>query len=203
MISRGFVMKFWMAGAAALFLAFPSVSVTPSYRFTIIGNDGYYFYYSFDLPITPAKTQLFDKSIYQFDLHNIAVTTLGDPFQADIWFFAQALGGGIELDAAGDGDDIRLSTNGPTLFDWSAIGPVNGIVPTFRTGRYTLTDWYDTDLPPPETIHDYTLTIGLAAAAPPPPPQSVPEPASWALLVCGFGALGGVMRARRMTVRFG
>jgi hypothetical protein len=30
------------------------------------------------------------------------------------------------------------------------------------------------------------------------PPLGVPEPKSWALLVCGFGALGGLARARRL-----
>ena len=32
---------------------------------------------------------------------------------------------------------------------------------------------------------------------------SVPEPASWAMMLVGFGALGGVLRRRRTTVAFG
>ena len=35
------------------------------------------------------------------------------------------------------------------------------------------------------------------------PPPPVPEPMSWALMLCGFGAIGGVMRARRREVSFG
>ena len=31
----------------------------------------------------------------------------------------------------------------------------------------------------------------------------VPESASWALMLCGFGAVGGAMRARRRAVSFG
>lgn len=32
--------------------------------------------------------------------------------------------------------------------------------------------------------------------------SAVPEPASWAMMLAGFGLLGGAMRSRRMTVRF-
>ena len=30
----------------------------------------------------------------------------------------------------------------------------------------------------------------------------VPEPASWALMLCGFGAIGGALRMRRRAIRF-
>ena len=37
-----------------------------------------------------------------------------------------------------------------------------------------------------------------------PPPAAVPEPASWALMLGGFGLIGAAMRSRRTTaVRFG
>lgn len=40
--------------------------------------------------------------------------------------------------------------------------------------------------------------------APPPPPPAVPEPASWALMLAGFGLVGAAMRGqRRSAVRFG
>lgn len=36
----------------------------------------------------------------------------------------------------------------------------------------------------------------------PPPPPSVPEPASWAMMLAGFGAIGATMRRRRVAIRF-
>jgi hypothetical protein len=39
-----------------------------------------------------------------------------------------------------------------------------------------------------------------AVAAPPPPPGGVPEPASWAMLIAGFGLVGSVSRRRRSSV---
>lgn len=37
----------------------------------------------------------------------------------------------------------------------------------------------------------------LPQPAPPPPPAAVPEPSSWAMLVAGFGLIGGALRQRR------
>jgi hypothetical protein len=39
--------------------------------------------------------------------------------------------------------------------------------------------------------------IGTIYYKPPPPPPPVPEPATWAMLIGGFGLIGGTMRSRR------
>jgi len=44
------------------------------------------------------------------------------------------------------------------------------------------------------------LTIGQATIAAYTPGVAVPEPASWALLIVGFGGVGGVLRQRRRTI---
>jgi len=92
-----------------------------------------------------------------------------------------------------------LGFGGPTYF--FNFGLINNIVgmgfvstgaplftgteaaPTFKLGTFSLTP----DTPGPA----YSLTI-----------SAVPEPASWAMLLAGFGALGGMVRRRRsLTVR--
>lgn len=42
-----------------------------------------------------------------------------------------------------------------------------------------------------EVVYNYT---------PPPAPVAVPEPASWAMMIAGFGLVGGTMRLRRRSV---
>ena len=47
------------------------------------------------------------------------------------------------------------------------------------------------------------VTLDVAAAPPPPPPPgAVPEPASWAMMLFGFGAVGSALRRRRTAVRY-
>jgi len=45
------------------------------------------------------------------------------------------------------------------------------------------------------TAGDMQIVSGSAFAAPPTPP--VPEPATWAMMLLGFGAIGLSMRHRR------
>lgn len=44
----------------------------------------------------------------------------------------------------------------------------------------------------------YSASVSLPTAAVPP---AVPEPASWAMMICGFGLTGGALRARRRNMR--
>jgi len=46
-------------------------------------------------------------------------------------------------------------------------------------------------------VDDFTITATLAASGP-----AVPEPATWAMMLGGFGLLGGAMRRRTSVVRF-
>lgn len=49
-------------------------------------------------------------------------------------------------------------------------------------------------------VAQFSLPVG---SAPPPPSASpVPEPATWAMFIGGFGMIGGAMRRRRVSVRF-
>lgn len=65
--------------------------------------------------------------------------------------------------------------------------------------------WVDID-----STHDedfWALTLGKSVLTtngttpPPPTPGAIPEPSTWLLMILGFGAIGGIMRARkRQTV---
>jgi len=46
-------------------------------------------------------------------------------------------------------------------------------------------------------VADYQLTLNVSA--PTPPTTAVPEPATWAMMIGGFGLVGGAMRRRRLT----
>jgi len=75
-----------------------------------------------------------------------------------------------------------LNFFGSQLFTGSTTAP------TFLTGSFALLEDGDLDLPA-------TLTIGEVASP-------VPEPASWAMMMAGFGIVGYAMRRRRAVVRF-
>jgi hypothetical protein len=109
---------------------------------------------------------------------------------------------------------------GDTLFSYASSGVGDAFGFTLGNGIFYVPDGYtsgkaivssatyagktlaDLEL----TVGDYvftsahdTVTLHIGEAA----PAAVPEPASWALMLGGFGAIGGVMRARRkIAVRF-
>ena len=90
----------------------------------------------------------------------------------DIFFYLDLSGGGFDIQDTLNPDNL-LQLGGPVLFN----GPTSA--PRFLNGRYELTD-YNGD------GGSYTLTI-----------STIPEPASWALLIAGFGLTGAAMRRRR------
>lgn len=47
---------------------------------------------------------------------------------------------------------------------------------------------------------DAVAAINYIDTNPPPPPTTVPEPASWALMILGFGSAGAMLRRRRTAL---
>jgi hypothetical protein len=103
-----------------------------------------------------------------FQLQNVAVTVNGS---ATTWsqlsFFTTAAEGGFL------GGSLNLG--GPQLFTGTTANP------TFTLGTFSLCDCAF-------GIPNYTLTISNTA---------VPEPAAWAMVLFGFGAIGFWLRSAR------
>ncbi|MBB4153900.1 hypothetical protein GGQ80_001806 [Sphingomonas jinjuensis] len=94
-----------------------------------------------------------------------------------IEFYTDKLDGGFYIEdyynTTVDVDDRAiLTTNGPSVI----TGP--SIAPTFLTGSFVFTNKYN-------SAEKYSLLI-----------TAIPEPASWAMMLIGFGAIGVTMRRR-------
>nr|WP_315383461.1 PEPxxWA-CTERM sorting domain-containing protein [uncultured Sphingomonas sp.] len=101
---------------------------------------------------------------------------------ADVYFYNASQLGGLEIYDYSRSKDI-LFTAGPQLYTGLETAPV------FRTGTFALADINGPGR--------YSLTIAPTAAG------AVPEPATWAMFIGGFGLIGGSMRRRqRANVRF-
>jgi len=94
--------------------------------------------------------------------------------------FYSAGGGGFNLFGSGD---FLFGYLGPQLFSGS------GTAPTILTGTFALTS---ADI---GRVGSGVLTISSATAA-------VPEPATWGLMLAGFGMVGAGLRSRRRSVTF-
>jgi hypothetical protein len=102
-----------------------------------------------------------------FTLLNVAGTFNGSATTfGSISFFDVPHDGGF-------GAGASLDLGGPQLFTGTLTNP------TFTLGTFSLTDG--------GFVPNYTLTITNAA---------VPEPATWAMMLLGFGAIGLSMRGR-------
>jgi hypothetical protein len=98
-------------------------------------------------------------------------------------------------------DSGYLAINGSHLLDWS-IGSV---------GDFGSSGWISFSYTA-ETAGDYTLELGVAnhgdngfpstAVLDQVSLSAAPEPASWAMMLAGFGLVGGAMRARSRKLRF-
>jgi hypothetical protein len=113
-----------------------------------------------------------------FTLTDVAGTFRGISRRADaISFNTLSWDGGLTIQLG----DAFLNLWGSQLFTGSTAAPV------LTTGTFTMLEDGDADFVS-------TLTIDEVTAA-------VPEPASWALMIVGMGAIGYTMRRRRATVR--
>lgn len=94
---------------------------------------------------------------------------------ADLYFYADDIGGGLGIEDFYGGTTLLL-TDGSQLY----TGPE--VTPTLRTGIFALTEFGG-----PGT---YTLSVTEVGTT------AVPEAATWALMLTGFGLAGYALRRR-------
>lgn len=118
------------------------------------------------------------------------------------WLSALVPGLAVSSLTTGDGQTINLTPAGNAAFP----GLTNA---QLSTGPYHYT-FTNTGALPILGIEGSARSQGLAvilgssggSITNPNPPGGVPEPATWAMLILGFGAVGATMRRRRQVVRF-
>lgn len=111
-------------------------------------------------------------------------------------FFRQVDQGGLGLTNSGNRNFRVFNT---VLFDeaaWLAARQTNPAAqPVFNIGTFAVSTepWNQTIINPrPRPLDNYTVTIKAF----------VPEPATWAMMIGGFGLVGAAMRRRNTAVRF-
>ena len=158
-----------VAGAAMAFTAVPAEAAL--LQFTLVGS--YNASWLLDSnPVPRGSGGVFDVTAFRiYDVAGSFPSALTGV--ADLKFFASQFGGGLQINDFYKGDMSLVSTGGEQLFTGSTA------MPAFRTGTFALTE-YDGN-------GTYALKIAAVAAA-------VPEPMSWALMIGGFGIVGGAMR---------
>jgi len=163
--------------AAAATLSFTAPAQAALLDFTITGD----YTASFQLDSSPVPSD--SASGLGFVLWDVPGFPDAAISLADIYFYNAGVGGGMEISDF-YGSSTLLVTDGPQLYSGSEFAP------TFLLGTYALTQYQGSGT--------YTLTIADAAAG------AVPEPATWAMMIGGFGLVGAAMRRRagKVSVSF-
>ena len=164
-------MKFTLALAALAAASLSTPALADTCGFSITGLNTA----SFELDCSPTNVYFPREGI--FILYDVPIVFNGVAGTGEIAFNSPVLAGGLGLNVEGVG---ALSFQGDSLFSGYEA------TPTFVPGEYVGTDGVFGP-----TI--YNISIRNVSAA-------VPEPATWAMMLLGFGAIGVSARRRRKAV---
>ena len=186
----------FLASVCAIALALPaSASAAEILRFNIFGDGGSADWtFTFDLDTSRTPSFQVPNNVTRFSPTQITYTVPGSttPITTELRvngagpsFFTAFNQGGISLLRLPQGPTLQPRFFGPQLF----TGPTSA--PVFTPGTFALTtEPRNNPSVPDMRDFNYTITIAPLAAA-------VPEPATWAMLVLGFGVVGFALRKRR------
>ena len=167
------MLKMVLAALAATMLC-AAVDAAPL-LFTLTGRDTA----TFTLDSNPSPDKLSPNYIYFAGITGAYAFPGSSPAtSANMAFFTTSDFGGLSIGAIGGG---TISLFGPQVFS----GPTS--TPMFAPGTFDLSGSVN------GPAVDRLVISGLAIA---------PEPASWAMMITGFGAIGAAMRRRRTAVSF-
>jgi hypothetical protein len=173
-----------LIATALLTFGAPSAQASTLIHFVITGS----YNATFDLD-ADALPDYFSST--SFDFNNIdgsfaGVRDFGNPVPASgttaskVQFYRGDFGGGIGISVDGV---MRFVADGAQLYSGTTSAP------EFVAGQYALAPLY--------SYGASSVTVSYLTSG------AVPEPASWALMLGGFGLVGGALRRRQqLTVRF-
>jgi hypothetical protein len=157
------------ASVALATIASAASATSPIYTFTLTGD----YQAEWTLPASP--TNIFFGDGFEVEGRG---TMAGVPDTVAVFaFVGPQSGGGLQLNLLEDfGFFLVFDGAGDVLF----TGPSSS--PTFKTGTFSLTR---------RGLGVGTGVLTIAGQAP-----AIPEPASWALMIAGFGLVGSALRRR-------
>ena len=183
----------FLAGAAvaALFTATAAQAELLDFDIRPIGDPQSFYTFQFTLDTdrdpsfqVPNSVSRFAPTTITYTLPGSTTPITGTESNLGPSFFPTFNQGGVSIlrIPIGNGDQRQVRYFGPELFTGSTTDP------QFKLGSFDLAlqpKNVSTDV----QTFDQRVTISLAASA-------VPEPSTWAMMICGFGLVGGAMRRR-------
>ena len=161
-----------LLGASALALAVPASAAI--YSFTLTGD----YTASWELDSSPVPDVV---NAANFIIWDVLGDFPGSAFdEVDLQFWDAANLGGIIITDFWGGGITLVDATGDQLWTGTTAAP------TFKLGTFGLTDILGQG--------SYTLVIADRVG---PGPDPIPEPASWAMMIAGFGLVGSALRRRQ------